>query len=129
MSHSDKLSVDDISIELINDRLSAAILQSSQPKTAFDDTNYSSALSNNSDANPEKPSSPLFSVKPEPDFLIIDGPYVKLDGYPPWQIRLTEMFCTRRESISSTGHYKAMKYRLFLRGLYQYSGAEMRFGR
>jgi dehydrodolichyl diphosphate syntase complex subunit NUS1 len=129
MSRTDKLSVDDINIELINDKLCAAILQSSQPKTQLDDTHSSIAFSNNSDTNPEKPFSPLFSVKPEPDFLIIDGPYMKLDGYPPWQIRLTEMFCTRRESISSTGHYKVMKYRSFLSGLYQYAGAEMRFGR
>ncbi|KFX96690.1 hypothetical protein O988_05210 [Pseudogymnoascus sp. VKM F-3808] len=127
MSQGDKLPVNGISIELINEKLSAAILQSSQPKTPLDDTNSSSAFSNGSDIGPDRPSSSFFSVKPEPDFLIIDGPYVKLDGYPPWQIRLTEMFCTGRES--NTGYYKAMKYRSFLRALYQYAGAEMKFGR
>lgn len=31
------------------------------------------------------------SVAPEPDLLIISGSTVKLSGYPPWQIRLTEI--------------------------------------
>ncbi|KAK1492674.1 Di-trans,poly-cis-decaprenylcistransferase [Colletotrichum cuscutae] len=32
-------------------------------------------------------------IMPEPDLLISFGPYVDLDGYPPWPIRLTEIFC------------------------------------
>lgn len=35
----------------------------------------------------------LFSVKSEPDLLLVFGPILKLDGYPPWHIRLTEMYC------------------------------------
>lgn len=31
------------------------------------------------------------SVAPEPDLLIVSGPRVKLSGYPPWQLRLTEI--------------------------------------
>ena len=31
------------------------------------------------------------SVAPEPDLLVISGSRVKLSGYPPWQIRLTEI--------------------------------------
>jgi hypothetical protein len=26
--------------------------------------------------------------------LLVFGPFLKLDGYPPWQLRLTEMYCT-----------------------------------
>lgn len=31
------------------------------------------------------------SVMGEPDLLILFGPQVMLEGYPPWQIRLTEI--------------------------------------
>lgn len=31
------------------------------------------------------------SVMDEPELLILFGPGVKLDGYPPWQVRLTEI--------------------------------------
>ena len=31
------------------------------------------------------------SVAPEPDLLIVSGSRVKLSGYPPWQLRLTEI--------------------------------------
>lgn len=31
------------------------------------------------------------SVMGEPDLLIMFGPRVELKGYPPWQIRLTEI--------------------------------------
>ncbi len=31
------------------------------------------------------------NVMPEPELLIIFGPYVELQGYPPWQVRLTEI--------------------------------------
>ncbi|KAI4130297.1 MAG: hypothetical protein LQ347_003441 [Umbilicaria vellea] len=32
------------------------------------------------------------SVMGEPDLLVLFGPYVTLQGYPPWQVRLTEIF-------------------------------------
>ena len=31
------------------------------------------------------------SVMGEPDLLVLFGPVVKLEGYPPWQVRLTEI--------------------------------------
>ena len=31
------------------------------------------------------------SVMGEPDLLLIFGPRVQLKGYPPWQVRLTEI--------------------------------------
>lgn len=54
MSQRDKLSVDDISIDLVDVELTDNIMG-------------------------------------EPDLLILFSPYVELQGYPPWQIRLTEI--------------------------------------
>lgn len=57
----------------------------------------------------------------EPDLLILFSPTIKLQGYPPWQIRLTEIFHV--EDNNTVG------YQVFLRALYSYAKAEMRFGR
>lgn len=57
----------------------------------------------------------------EPDLLVIFGPYPDLAGYPPWQLRLTEIFCMR----DTTG----VGYQVFLRGLAKFANAEMRWGR
>lgn len=62
----------------------------------------------------------------EPDLVIVFGPYTKLDGYPPWQIRLSEIFCVGGDP--SAGNV-AVEYQGFLRGLWKFAGAEMRFGR
>lgn len=62
----------------------------------------------------------------EPDLVIIFGPYVKLDGYPPWQIRLSEIFCVGGDPSAGS---VAVEYQGFLRGLWKFAGAEMRFGR
>jgi dehydrodolichyl diphosphate syntase complex subunit NUS1 len=61
------------------------------------------------------------SVMGEPDLLILFGPTVELSGYPPWQIRLTEIFHV--EDNQGVG------YQVFLRALYNYANAQMRFGR
>jgi dehydrodolichyl diphosphate syntase complex subunit NUS1 len=60
-------------------------------------------------------------VMEEPDLLILFSPIVELGGYPPWQIRLTEIFHV--EDNQGVG------YQVFLRGLYNYANAQMRFGR
>ncbi|KAF8426329.1 Decaprenyl diphosphate synthase-like protein [Tirmania nivea] len=56
----------------------------------------------------------------EPDLLIVFTPMVILKGYPPWQIRLTEIF----HSQDNNG----VGYQIFLRALYKYAEAEMRLG-
>jgi dehydrodolichyl diphosphate syntase complex subunit NUS1 len=61
------------------------------------------------------------SVMGEPDLLVLFGPSVELSGYPPWQIRLTEIFHV--EDNQGVG------YQVFLRALYSYAKAQMRFGR
>ena len=61
------------------------------------------------------------SVMPEPDLLILFGPNVKLQGYPPWQLRLTEIF-----HVQDGG---GVEYLVWLKGLHRYAKAEMRFGR
>lgn len=61
------------------------------------------------------------SVMGEPDLLILFSPYVDLAGYPPWQVRLTEIF--QMQDNHGVG------YQVFLRGLCRYANAEMRVGR
>ncbi|KIH88484.1 di-cis-decaprenylcistransferase [Sporothrix brasiliensis 5110] len=61
------------------------------------------------------------SVMAEPDLLLLFGPHIELSGYPPWQIRLTEIF--HLPDNQSVG------YQVFLSGLYRYAGAEFRVGR
>lgn len=62
------------------------------------------------------------SVLGEPDLLIVFGERVVLEGFPPWQIRLTEIFYSK-DNVNGVG------YNLFLRALYRYAKAEFRFGR
>lgn len=61
------------------------------------------------------------SVMGEPELLILFGPTVELDGYPPWQIRLTEIYNVQDNN--------GVGYQIFLRALYNYAQAQMRFGR
>ena len=61
------------------------------------------------------------SVMGEPDLLLIFGPHVELYGYPPWQIRLTEIF--------HVPDNQGVGYQVFLRGLHKYAKAQMRLGR
>lgn len=84
------------------------------------------------------PSTKTMSATPtaEPDLLIVFGPSVKLQGYPPWQVRLTEIFCVGDSSADISGYGKGrtgmaarVEYQAFLRGLWRFAGAEMRFGR
>ncbi|RDL38466.1 putative NUS1 putative nuclear undecaprenyl pyrophosphate synthase [Venustampulla echinocandica] len=61
------------------------------------------------------------SVMGEPDLLVLFGPTVELSGYPPWQVRLTEIFHVQDN--------QDVGYQVFLRALYNYANAQMRFGR
>ncbi|TKA22543.1 hypothetical protein B0A50_08084 [Salinomyces thailandicus] len=62
------------------------------------------------------------SVMGEPDLLLVFGDRVVLNGYPPWQVRLTEIYGVQ-------DHVGGVEYAVFLRGLYRFARAEMRFGR
>jgi dehydrodolichyl diphosphate syntase complex subunit NUS1 len=62
------------------------------------------------------------SVMGEPDLLLVFGPKVVLEGYPPWQVRLTEIFHLK-DNMEGVG------YQVFLRALCNYAKAQMRFGR
>jgi len=63
----------------------------------------------------------LSSVMTEPDLLVLFSPKVKLQGFPPWQLRLTEIFHIQDND--------EVNYAVFLKSLYKFSQAEMRFGR
>jgi len=53
--------------------------------------------------------------------LILFSPNVTLKGYPPWPIRLTEIYNVQDND--------GVGYQVFLRGLYNYASAEMRVGK
>lgn len=61
----------------------------------------------------------------EPELMIVWGGEPKagvvLDGFPPWHMRLTEIFNGSR--------YERIDYTLFKSSLYRYSKVEQRFGR
>lgn len=110
MSQNGKLSPEDITPELVDAEISEITSQPLQGDATTD--GYAAK-----------------NMKPEPDLLLVFGPFLKLDGYPPWQIRLTEMYCTGDRSHGLTGFGEAVEYQGFMRGLWHYAGAQMRFGR
>lgn len=60
-------------------------------------------------------------VMDESDLLIIFGPYVEFQGYPPWHLHLTEVYhVPDNESVG---------YQVFYSGLCKYARAQFRWGR
>jgi undecaprenyl pyrophosphate synthase len=57
----------------------------------------------------------------EPDLLISFAPYVDLQGYPPWQIRLTEIYCQKDN--------QGVGYQVFLNALHNYATATFKLGK
>lgn len=110
MSQNGKLSPEDITPELVDAEISEITSKPTQADAVSD-------------------GGVAMSLKPEPDLLLVFGPFLKLDGYPPWQIRLTEMYCTGDRSYGLAGYGEAVEYQGFMRGLWHYAGAQMRFGR
>lgn len=108
MSQNGKLSAQDITPELVDAEISEITTHPTQPANDEDDT---------------------VSIKSEPDLLLVFGPILRLDGYPPWHIRLTEMYCTGDTSNGLTGYGEAVEYQGFIRGLWHFAGSQMRFGR
>jgi dehydrodolichyl diphosphate syntase complex subunit NUS1 len=135
MSQNGKLSPADITAELIDAEISEITSQPSQsltPPTPHHGVGNSVSSRASSDIGPGSlPRRMLHPIMPEPDLLLVFGPYVKLDGYPPWQIRLSEIFCTGDRTGSLTGGVDeglGVEYQGFLRGLRRYAGAQFRFG-
>ncbi|KAL4983615.1 Decaprenyl diphosphate synthase-like protein [Aspergillus falconensis] len=113
MSQNGKLSPEDITMELVDAEISDITTQPSQDVAPTADDHAASSPA---------------QIKPEPDLLLVFGPSLKLNGYPPWHIRLTEMYCTGLNSDGVTGYSDNVEYQGFLRGLWHYAGAQMRFG-
>ncbi|KAF1975748.1 di-trans,poly-cis-decaprenylcistransferas-like protein [Bimuria novae-zelandiae CBS 107.79] len=60
-------------------------------------------------------------VSSEPDLLVLFSPTVVLKGYPPWQLRLTEIF--------HLPDNKGVNYQVFLKALKKFGKAEFRVGK
>ncbi|PVH93572.1 Undecaprenyl diphosphate synthase [Periconia macrospinosa] len=60
-------------------------------------------------------------VSTEPDLLILFSPTVVLRGYPPWQLRLTEIF--------HLPDNKGVNYQVFLQALKRFGKAQFRVGK
>ncbi|OKL58496.1 hypothetical protein UA08_06288 [Talaromyces atroroseus] len=132
MAQNGKLSPNDISTKLIDAEISDITSHpSSSPSSSSSSPPTTNEHLRKEGVDQMLPSSLFHPVKPEPDLLIIFGPYVKLDGYPPWQVRLTEIFCTgdKTSSIAAGNDEEAVEYQGFLRGLWRYARASFRFGR
>ncbi|KAH6648495.1 Decaprenyl diphosphate synthase-like protein [Truncatella angustata] len=63
----------------------------------------------------------LRQVFQEPDLLISFAPWVDLQSYPPWQIRLTEIYCEPDN--------QGVGYQVFLKALRKYSSATFKLGK
>lgn len=115
MAQAQKISPKDITSNLINTEISATTTISDQRHPV--------------DHSPKSSTAKMVEAG-EPDLVIVFGPNVKLDGYPPWQIRLSEIFCVGDSGgdVAGSGSTR-VEYQGFLRGLWKYAGAEMRFGR
>ncbi|KIW87696.1 uncharacterized protein Z519_11670 [Cladophialophora bantiana CBS 173.52] len=113
MAQAQKLRPKDITSNLINTEISAT--------TAIPDARLT--IGDNRPAGREVGAG-------EPDLVIVFGPVVKLDGYPPWQIRLSEIFCVGDSGgdVSGSGSTR-VEYQAFLRALWKYAGANFNFGR
>ncbi|OAP63688.1 hypothetical protein AYL99_02915 [Fonsecaea erecta] len=112
MAQTQKLRPTDITSNLINAEISAT--------TAVPDSRL---------AHGDRPAGKEVDAG-EPDLVIVFGPVVKLDGYPPWQIRLSEIFCVGDSGgdVSGSGSTR-VEYQAFLRALWKYAGANFNFGR
>ena len=130
MSQNGKLSPADISSDLIDAEISEITSPPSLPPSngAGGDKTPKNESNN---ANSEGAVQPqlLPHHRSEPDLLVIFGSSVKLDGYPPWQVRLTEIFCTGAKSSSTSGGGEAVEYQGFLKALWRFARTEVRFGR
>lgn len=134
MAQHGKLSPQDISTKLIDAEITDMITTPTSPppessSVSENGSETGAQLRNRLTPNSNSNSSSGPMLKAEPELLLVFGPSLKLDGYPPWLIRLTEIFCTGDKSSSIMGDGEAVEYQRFLQGLWRYARAEMRFGR
>ncbi|KAJ8103338.1 Decaprenyl diphosphate synthase-like protein [Lipomyces tetrasporus] len=57
----------------------------------------------------------------EPDLIVLFGSKPDLDGFPPWQVRLSEIYYAP--------HNNSVTYNVFLRGIRRYSKCKINIGR
>ncbi|KAK7183453.1 hypothetical protein DPSP01_010560 [Paraphaeosphaeria sporulosa] len=95
--------------------------------TLVDLTVTLASMAQKSDIDPKQIDIPLINaelsdyVSSEPDLLVLFGPTVRLMGYPPWQLRLTEIF--------HLPDNKGVNYLVFRKALGMFGKAEFRVGK
>ena len=159
MAQNGKIKPKDISVDLVDAEISEVTMRPSSASSSFSSSSPSPSSSpssskvngygygfdfeqeNGQDKNGQNknhnsttnshvnPLSPFSHLKTEADLLLTFGPSLFLDGYPPWHIRLSEIFCVGARCADVIGYHEAVEYQGFLRGLYHYAGSQMRFGR
>lgn len=123
MAQAHKLRPKDINIDLVDAEISASTSIPAQP------SEQAKAVNGHSKVNGALHKDESSALSPEPDLLIVFAPYIRLDGYPPWQIRLTEIFCVGDSGGDVSGRGRTrVEYQGFLRALWNFAGAEFRFG-
>lgn len=60
-------------------------------------------------------------VGPEPDLLICFGPVLDLQDYPPWHIRLSEIYCDSDNT--------SVNYAVFIRALRRFANCKVNLGK
>lgn len=123
MAQAHKLRPKDITIDLVDAEISASTAIATRLNEQG--VNADGPAIRNGTLHKEESS----TLSSEPDLLIVFAPYIKLDGYPPWQIRLTEIFCVGDSGGDVSGRGRTrVEYQGFLRALWNFAGAEFRFG-
>lgn len=127
MAQSRKIRPKDITAELIDTEISAT---TAIPSPTSSPTSSQTHLTNGDGHGPRPSKVDKETTPTEPDLLIVFAPYIQLHGYPPWQLRLTEIFCVKDSGGDVSGRRRTrVEYQGFLRGLWSFAGAQFRFGR
>lgn len=64
-----------------------------------------------------------------PDILFVFGSRIQFEGYPPWQLASTEIFCTGEDITCFARRGSSARYRVFLQGLQRFAGADIKLGK
>ena len=126
----EKLSPEAIDTAHVNRMLQNMLLTSlddrSGPKNSLSDTGE---LMTESHKGARSNTNTLSQRITDPDVLLVFGPRIQFEGYPPWQLASPEMFCTGEDSAFFARRGLSARYRIFLQGLQRFAAADIKLGR